>query len=272
MGGVLAMFGGLLLQADWGPVTMVNELPLSVSFKDARNIGSVGVGIGFGRDSLMQYVDRCRRDTLLPFFRSKQRSCQAPIVVLIYIYISRAHCFLGTSLTVLHLHERMGHPVPEPMCTAVNFGAWKNLKITAEQVHRVMNQNPCLPCMLAKKNKPSIANPEKGDLTELKIDKLLSGDIVGKIQPAKRDGDIYFHLFVDKRSGCMRAYMSKTKDSFVTALQDTIAYFENFGHKVKAFQSDLEQIMKWGPVKQLLECKGIQPEHSLPFANYQNLV
>jgi hypothetical protein len=30
--------------------------------------------------------------------------------------------------------------------------------------------------------------------------------------------------------------------------------------------------MKWGPVKQLLESKGIQPQHSLPYAHYQNLV
>jgi hypothetical protein len=75
----------------------------------------------------------------------------------------------------------MGRPASEAMCTAINFGAWKNVKITADQVHRVMNQNPCLPCMLAKKNKPSIANPEKGDFSELKIGELLSGDIVGKI-------------------------------------------------------------------------------------------
>ncbi len=32
-----------------------------------------------------------------------------------------------------------------------------------------------------------------------------------KIQPATRNGDIYFCLFVDKRSGYMRAYTSKTK-------------------------------------------------------------
>jgi hypothetical protein len=110
------------------------------------------------------------------------------------------------------------------------------------------------------------------ELKELKIGELLIGDIIGKIQPAPRDGDVFFHLFVDKRSGYMKAYMSKTKDSFVTALQDTIAHFENFGHKVKAFRSDSEKIMKWGPVKQLLKCKGIQPQHSLPYAHYQNLV
>jgi hypothetical protein len=145
---------------------------------------------------------------------------------------------------VLCLHERMGHPSSEAMCTVIDFGAWKNVKVTAEQVHRVMKQNPCLPCLLAKKNKQAIANPEKNDLNELKIGELLSGDTIGKIQPATRNGDVYFYLVVDKRSGYMRAYTSKTKDGFVTALENTITYFEDFGHKVKAFRSDSEQIMK----------------------------
>ena len=92
----------------------------------------------------------------------------------------------------------MGHPSLEAMCTAINFGAWKNVKVTAEQVRRVMKQNPCLPCFLAKKNKPAITNPEKNDLNVLKIGELLSGDIIGKIQPATRNGDIYFYLFVGK--------------------------------------------------------------------------
>jgi hypothetical protein len=173
---------------------------------------------------------------------------------------------------VLCLHERIRHPALEAMCTAISFGAWKNVKIIAEQVRRVMKPNSCLPCLLAKKNKPAIANPEKNDLNELKIGELLSSDIIGKIQPATRNGDIYFYLFVDKRSGYMRAYTSKTKDGFVTALENIIAYFDDFGQKVKVFRYDSEQIMKWGPVKQLLESKGIQLLHSLPYAHYQNLV
>ena len=70
---------------------------------------------------------------------------------------------------VLRLHERMGHPSSEAMCTAINFGAWKNVKVTSEQVRRVMKQNPCLPCLLAKKNKPAIANPEKNGQPKNKI-------------------------------------------------------------------------------------------------------
>jgi len=104
------------------------------------------------------------------------------------------------------------------------------------------------------------------------VGELLSGDIIGKIQPPTRDGCVYFYLFVDKRTGYMKAYTAKTKDGFVTALGNVIDFFEENGHKVKFFRSDSEQIMKWGPVKEFLGKRGIKPQYSLPYAHYQNLV
>jgi hypothetical protein len=106
-----------------------------------------------------------------------------------------------------------------------------------------MNQNMCLPCILAKKNKPKIKSPTIDTQTELQIGELLSGDIIRKIQPSTRDGCVYFYLFVDKRTGYIKAYTAKTKNGFVTALEDVIDYFEGQGHEVKFFQSDSEQIM-----------------------------
>ncbi len=66
--------------------------------------------------------------------------------------------------------------------------------------------------------------------------------------------------------------MAKTKDGFVMASEDVINHFQKYGHKLKFFRTDSEQIMKWGPVKQPLENKGIQSEYSLPYVHYQNLV
>lgn len=77
------------------------------------------------------------------------------------------------------------------------------------------------------------------------------GDIIGTIKPPTRDGDFYFSLFVDEKLGYIKAFTTKTKDGFVTASKDVISYFEKHGHKVKSFRSDSEQMMKWGPVKQL---------------------
>jgi hypothetical protein len=61
-----------------------------------------------------------------------------------------------------------------------------------EQVRRAMSQNPCLPCILAKKYKPKIQHSQQTDLTNLQVGELISGDIIGKIKPPTRDGDIYF--------------------------------------------------------------------------------
>jgi len=141
-----------------------------------------------------------------------------------------------------------------------------------DQIQRVMNQNMCLPCILAKKNKPKIKSPTIDTQTELQIGELLSGDIIRKIQPSTRDGCVYFYLFVDKRTGYIKAYTAKAKNGFATALEDVIDYFEGQGHKVKFFRSDSEQIMKWGPVKEFINKKGIKPQYSLPYAHYQNLV
>jgi len=160
----------------------------------------------------------------------------------------------------------------EAMCNAIDSGAWQNSNLTADQIWHVMNQNTCLPCILAKKNKAKIKSPPMVTLTELQVGELLSGDIIGKIQKPARDGSVYFYLLMDKWSGYMKAYTAKTKDGFVTALGDVINYVAEQGHKVKSFRSDSEQIMKWGPVKEFLGKKGIKLQYSLPYAHYQNLV
>jgi hypothetical protein len=173
---------------------------------------------------------------------------------------------------VMHLHEHMGHPSSESMCKAITSGASQNAKVTVDQIRRVMEQSPCLPCILAKKNKPRIQSSHSSNPLNLQVGELISGDIIGKIQPPTRDDDVSFFLFVDKKTGYVRAYTAKTKEGFVTALDDVIKHFRNYEHQVKFFRSDSEQIIKWGPVRQLLQEEGIQHECSLPYAHYQNLV
>jgi hypothetical protein len=40
--------------------------------------------------------------------------------------------------------------------------------------------------------------------------------------------------------GYMKAYTAKTKDGFITALEDVVNHFHKYGHKVKFFISDSE--------------------------------
>jgi hypothetical protein len=54
-------------------------------------------------------------------------------------------------------------------------------------------------------------------------------------------------------------YTARTKDGFVSALEDVINYFAVQGHEVKLFRTASEQIMKWGPVKKFINKKGIKP-------------
>ena len=94
------------------------------------------------------------------------------------------YCLSNSVLNkVLSLHERMGHPGVEAVCKAIDSGAWMNANLTSGQVRRVMKGNPCLICMLAKWNKPSIGVHEAKD-NDLKVGEVISGDIVGKINPS----------------------------------------------------------------------------------------
>jgi hypothetical protein len=70
---------------------------------------------------------------------------------------------------VLRLHECKGHPAMEAMCNAIDLGAWQNSNLTVDQVRRAMNQNMCLPCILAKKNKPKIKSPSMDTLVVLQV-------------------------------------------------------------------------------------------------------
>ena len=181
---------------------------------------------------------------------------------------------LAVSLTesVLHLHERLGHPSTESMCKAIESGIWQNSGFTATQVRRIMLSEPCVACILAKKNKPSIEPSNSNRDRLLQIGEFISGDIVGKISPPAKTGEVYYFLFSDRKTGYLRAYTSKSKESFATALEDTIQFYSKYGHTVKYFRSDSEVIMLQGEVLRLMTKYGIKPEHSLPYAHHQNPV
>jgi hypothetical protein len=95
---------------------------------------------------------------------------------------------------------------------------------------------------------PRISSSHSSNPLHLQVGELISGDIIEKIQPPTRDDDVCFFCFVDKKTGYVRAYTAKTKDGFVTALEDVINNFRNYGHQVKFLRSDLEQIIKWRAV------------------------
>jgi len=168
------------------------------------------------------------------------------------------------------LHERMGHSSMQCMIDAITKETWIT-NVTASDIKKFFQDDKCPTCILAKRN--SLPIPKSiTDPKTLQVGQLLSGDIVGPITPSTRNGDKYFYLFCDRRSGFLHAYTAASKAGFITALKDVCSFYAKHGHKVKGFRSDSEHIMIYGDVAIYLEENNIEQTMSLPNAHFQNLV
>jgi hypothetical protein len=58
----------------------------------------------------------------------------------------------------MRLHKRMGHPPEDIMAQAVT-STWRNTQVTPDDIRRVFYREPCLSCILAKRNRD---NPTYG--------------------------------------------------------------------------------------------------------------
>ena len=173
---------------------------------------------------------------------------------------------------VMHLHERLGHPNTEAMCSAVEGDSptWTNSNLTSSQIRSVMRKYPCTICLLAKRQRPPVATPS-GERKDMKPGECISGDIV-PISPPAHDGSTMFFLFADVATGFMLAYTAKAKNSFLTAFIKAVNAFRRHGHQVKIFRSDAETVLKDGEMGKYLEENGYYHEISTPEAHYQNFV
>jgi hypothetical protein len=140
-------------------------------------------------------------------------------------FVTQASLKSSIQIKVLNLHERMGHAHPEIMAKAIEAGTWTKVDVTPEQVRRTFSTDPCLPCLLAKRNKPSPPGSVT-DPTTLIVGDLVSADVVGPVDPPSRSGNKYFHLFVDRATSFMHVYTTDCKDSFLTSLKDVYADYE----------------------------------------------
>ena len=173
---------------------------------------------------------------------------------------------------VISLHERMGHANAEAMCDAISGDSpsWTHSDLSPAQVRRVMKRHRCLICLLAKRPRPTIS-PPSGDRRDLPPGYCISGDII-PVSPPAHDGSTMFFLFADVRTGYLLAYTGKAKDSFLEAFKQAVSHFERWGHKVRAFRSDAETVLKDGKMGEYLKANGFVHELSTPDAHYQNFV
>ena len=136
----------------------------------------------------------------------------------------------STVTRVKRLHDRMGHKPAAVMSRAVNT-TWHNTGVNPPNIGRVFYRQPCLTCILAKRNRDSkliwarkrpppqppgeisqpdastpattATDPEEADCD---IGVVISYDNVGPINPASLEGYTQFLVFRDTRSKYIFAY------------------------------------------------------------------
>ena len=173
---------------------------------------------------------------------------------------------------VMRLHERMGHAGIDSMCKACRpGGAWTHTGLKSSVILRVMRKEPCIICWLAKRNKSPIPLASGDRRDDLQPGEILASDIVGRISPPTRKGHVYYFLFVDVKTGYKHVYTAKTKDAYIDALREVIAWYRRLGWNPKKFRTDSEAVLIEGTVRDYLQAESILPEHSAPYAHYQNL-
>ena len=126
-----------------------------------------------------------------------------------------------------------------------------------------MKRNPCLICLLAKRQRPPVSNPS-GDRKDMKPGDCVSGDIV-PIHPPAHDGSTMFFLFADIATGYMMAFTAKAKNAFLTAFIEVVKTMKKYGKEVKIFRSDSETVLVDGDMgKYLEENSYFNPRGALP--------
>ncbi len=176
---------------------------------------------------------------------------------------------------IIKLHERMGHASLKNMIMAIEGDnpSWLHCDLSVKDIRHVMQTYKCPHCILGKKNKPPIPL-SSGDRVDVAPGEIISGDIVGKIQPATTEGHCYYFLFVDVATGYMHAFTSKSKTEFIPALEKVIAWYKNHKCTPKVFRSDSEILLNSKEMSELLNHPSVcmTSERSAPYTHYQNIV
>jgi hypothetical protein len=205
----------------------------------------------------------------------------------------------STATRVKRLHDRMGHKPAAVMCRAVNT-TWHNTGVNPSDIGRVFHRQPCLTCILAKRNRDSkliwarkrpppqpppgensqpdastpsttATDPEEADCD---IGEVISYDNVGPINPASLEGHTQFLVFRDTYSKYIFAYPIKTcnEDTFLYYLDKVLKFFKNRGFKPRILRNDYYTTFHSTKVTEYYESKGCTHQSLAPYQQWQNSV
>ena len=190
------------------------------------------------------------------------------------------------------------------MCIAVNT-TWRNTGITDADIRRVFYRQPCLVCVLAKRNKdskfiwskrpppqpPPVQTPRPSAPTDSKdltpthitdhredhqwsIGECISYDNVGPINPESVEGYRQFIAFRDTRSKYLFCYPVKTcnEETFLYHLERVLRFFTTRGFKPRVLRSDYYTTFRSNKAHQFYEAHQCRHESSAPYQQWQNAV
>jgi len=191
------------------------------------------------------------------------------------------------------------------MCIAVST-TWRNTGVTPADIRRVFYRQPCLVCVLAKRNRdskliwsrrpppqppPSPGSPSPAPITDSKdistadpvdtrsdsqwaIGECISYDNVGPISPESVEGYRQFIAFRDTRSKYLFCYPVKTcnEETFLYYLNRVLRFFTSRGFKPRILRSDYYTTFRSTKANQFYEDNQCRHESSAPYQQWQNAV
>ena len=193
----------------------------------------------------------------------------------------------------MRLHKRMGHPPEDIMVQAVT-STWRNTQVTPDDIRRVFYREPCLVCILAKRNRdshniwkskapaPSL-NPSPDPNTTITpslptdkdnqpdhtwpIGSLIYYDNVGPISPASLEGYTQLLVFRDTRSKYIFSYPVKTcnEDIFLTYLSKVLRFFTTRGFTPTTLRSDFYSTFRSALSEEFYETNHCTHQTSAPY-------
>ena len=175
-------------------------------------------------------------------------------------------------VTIIELHERMGHPSKDVMCDAIRGRnpTWKlKLKVTPSDIRKVFKDYQCVHCVLAKRN---LAGPgiEGNDTGATLPGELLAADPVGPIHPATKQGHIWYFIFKCLVTGYVHVCTAKSKDAFDSAFISVVDFYRSRGHKPRILRSDNDLVIDNEAMQTSLATYGMLHQHSAPYRQFQN--
>ena len=166
------------------------------------------------------------------------------------------------------LHQQLAHASERVCKEALKHNSMIGLKSTYDQVKN-QSLGVCDACELAKSREthPTSSFTEKPNLQAWDA---ISTDIIGKLR-ASYHNNIYYILFIDHKTDYALVKFAKTKDQFLTVLQELFRdYFDPKGIQIKVIQGDSDTLFKDSKFVTYCNSRNISRQYSPPHKHAPN--